>query len=227
MIKFWGCVLILMLVSMNSGDRMSNSPERLSLPVPALIGKTSLEEVIARRRSVREFSAASLTMAEIGQLCWAGQGVTDRVQGFRASPSAGALFPIELYVVTAEGVDRYLPKRHELDRILIGDLRSALQAASLDQEMLGTAPLCVVIATVVERSAQKYGKRAEQYCLLEAGHVAQNILLQATALKLGGVPVGAFEENQVAAVLKLPKDHRVLYLLPIGHPAKRMGLAED
>ncbi len=188
------------------------------LPPPVLAGQMSLEAAIAQRRSVREFTDKALTREQIAQLCWAGQGITNRDRGFRASPSAGALYPIELYIVTADGVDHYRPKGHSLQRHLTGDLRRSLQGAGLDQQPIGRAPACVVITAVVERTARKYGRRAERYCFLEAGHVAQNILLQATALHLGGVSIGAFEDHKVAAVLKLPESHSVLYLLPIGHP---------
>lgn len=186
------------------------------LPAPVLTGAMSLEEAIAARRSVREFENTPLTPKQVSQLCWAGQGITEPGRGYRASPSAGALFPIELYVVTADGVDHYEPRGHRLERHASGDLRQSLQGASLHQDAVGQAPACMVITAVVKRTAQKYGDRAERYCFMEAGHVAQNILLQATALQLGGVPIGAFEDKEVATVLKLPKDHRVLYLLPVG-----------
>ncbi|MCK4659632.1 MAG: SagB/ThcOx family dehydrogenase [Phycisphaerae bacterium] len=189
------------------------------LPAPVLTGHMPVEEAITKRRSVRDFMDVPLTLKDISQLCWAGQGITDRGRGYRASPSAGALFPIELYIVTAEGVSHYQPAKHRLKPHLTGDVRQALQGAALDQDPIGQAPLCVVIAAAVERTARKYGSRAERYCFIEAGHVAQNILLQATALKLAGVPVGAFEDVKVAKILKLPKDQRVLYLLPIGNPS--------
>ena len=190
----------------------------VSLPGPVLKGKMTVEEAIGQRRSVRQFKDRALTVEEVGQLCWAGQGITDAERGFRASPSAGALYPIELYVVRAEGVDRYVPAAHGLERQVTGDVRKALAGASLGQSPVSEAPVCVVIAAVVERTARKYGGRAERYCWLEAGHVAQNILLQATAMKMAGVPVGAFQDREAAAVLKLPKDTSVLYLLPIGYP---------
>ncbi|MCK4340324.1 MAG: SagB/ThcOx family dehydrogenase [Phycisphaerae bacterium] len=188
------------------------------LPPLVLKGRMSLEEAIATRRSVREFGDKLLTLEQLSQLCWAGQGITDPRDRFRAAPSAGALYPIELYIVTANGVDHYEPKNHLLERRLVGDVRCSLQRATLDQEAISNAPACVVVAAVVQRTARKYGGRAERYCFIEAGHIAQNILLQATALHLAGVPIGAFEDEKVATVLKLPKDHRVIYLLPIGHP---------
>jgi SagB-type dehydrogenase family enzyme len=203
-----------------SSPRPTAKGDTKSLPPPTVVGSMSLEEAIARRRSVRSFADLPLTLQEISQLCWAGQGITGPQQGYRASPSAGALYPIELYIVTDQGVDHYSPKKHRLKRHLPGDVRRALQANALDQEAVGDAPACVVIAAVIERTARKYDERAERYCFMEAGHVAQNILLQATALGLAGVPVGAFEDDRIAKVLKLPEKHRVLYLLPIGNPLR-------
>lgn len=214
------CLVVAVLaVTMAGSERSATRPPgRRPLPPPDVKGTLPLEQAIAARRSVREFSAQSLTLEQIGQLCWAGQGVTDEARGFRAAPSAGALYPIELYLVTAQGVDHYLPREHALEAHLAGDVRPPLQRASLGQEAVGEAPLTIVVAAVVDRVARKYRDRAERYCFIEAGHVGQNILLEATAMRLGGVPVGAFDDGAVTDALRLPKDHRVLYLLPIGHP---------
>ena len=202
-----------------SGTTPGDKRSRKHLPPPVLAGQTSLEEAIAGRRSVRRFADKPLTLEQVSQLCWAGQGITDQRRGFRASPSAGALYPIELYLVTAGGVDHYRPAGHLLEQHLAGDLRLALQRAALDQKAISQAVVCVVIAAVVERTAQKYGDRAERYCFIEAGHVAQNILLQATALHLAGAPIGAFDDENITTVLKLPKNQRVLYLVALGHPS--------
>jgi len=177
-----------------------------------------VEEAIHQRRSVREFTDQTLTLEQIGRVCWAAQGISDRQLGLRTSPSAGALYPVELYVVTAEGVDHYLPKSHSLERHFLGDCRPLLERAALEQEAIGDAPACMVIAAVVERAARKYHGRAERYCFMEAGHIAQNILLQAAALQLSGVPIAAFQDEEAAEALRLPKDHRLLYLVPLGHP---------
>jgi len=208
-----------MIGTVSRGDKA----DARSLPAPMTVGRMSVEEAIARRRSLRQFSDRRLSVEQIAQLCWAGQGITDPVRKFRASPSAGALYPMEMYVVTAEGVDHYGPADHSLTRMIAGDIRPGLQSASFGQAPVGDAPACVVLAAVVQRSARKYRQRAERYCLLEAGHVAQNILLQATALELGGVTIGAFADAEVATLLKLPKDHSVLYLLPIGHPVETVA----
>jgi len=187
------------------------------LPPPRTTGSTSLEEALARRRSVRAFSVEPLTDAEVGQLLWAAQGLTSE-GGRRTAPSAGALYPLELYVVTPDGLWRYLPEGHALTRLGTEDLRVELRRAALDQDAVGAAPLVVVITGVVERTAIKYGhERAARYVQLEAGHAAQGLLLQAVALDLAAVPVGAFIDSEVARVLGLPLNEAPLYLLPVGH----------
>lgn len=190
---------------------------RPALP-PPVAGKMALEDAIRQRRSVRQFEAKALTRQQVAQLCWAAQGITEKDRGLRAAPSAGALYPIELYVVTPDGVGHYRPREHALEPCVEGDRRPAVREAAGDQESIGQAGACFVIAAEIARTAKKYGQRAERYCLLEAGHVAQNLLLQATALGLGGVPIGAFDDDRVAEAIRLPSGQRVLYLVPIGHP---------
>jgi SagB-type dehydrogenase family enzyme len=192
--------------------------EIIRLPAPRAEGGMALIEALTNRRSRREFSAKPLSLGEVAQLCWAAQGITDDVQGYRTAPSAGALYPITVFVVDGNGVCEYEPGRHLLRPALAGDLRGKLQAAALDQPCVGAAPLCLVLTMDVARTASKYGSRAECYCLLEAGHVAQNVLLQATALGLAGVPVGAFQDGRVAAILELPPSLRPVYLVPLGYP---------
>jgi len=218
MVSLAGVLLFVAGALQEGHDAQGRGDGARALPAPARSGSMSLEEAIVQRRSVRSFARQSLTAEDVSQLCWAAQGVTGEEGGFRAAPSAGGLYPIELYVVSAAGVERYRPEEHVLGAHLKGDVRAALQEAALDQNSVGEAPVCLVITAVVERTARKYGRRAERYCFMEAGHVAQNILLQATALGLAGVPVGAFEDERVAAALKLPRGERVLYLLPVGFP---------
>lgn len=199
-------------------------PEALSLqeealPEPRRIGAATLEEALAQRRSVRDFTDARLTPGEIGQLAWAAQGVTDEV-GRRTAPSAGALYPLELYVGTPEGVYRYEPDGHRLLPHLEGDPRPALQRAGLGQEAIGLAPVVYIISAVYERTEIKYAERATRYVHMEAGHAAQNILLQAVALGLGAVPMGAFDDDRLARALSLPNDEQPLYLVPVGHPQR-------
>ena len=213
------CVLFMLLGACATVGMVAGGTDVAeSLPPAVTSGALSLEELLASRRSLRQFGDRPLTRQQIGQLCWAAQGITDQDRGFRTAPSAGALYPVELYVVTAAGVEHYRPAGHRLEPHITGDVRPQLRRAALDQNPIGEAPACFVITAVVKRTARKYGPRAERYCFMEAGHVAQNVLLQATALGLGSTPIGAFEDNQVAKVLRLPPDRRALYLLPIGHP---------
>lgn len=188
-----------------------------ALPEPRRVGEISLEEVLERRRSVRVFADTPLSAAEIGQLLWAAQGVTGDA-GYRTSPSAGALYPLELYVGTSEGLFRYDPVRHALFLHAPGDRRPDMRAAGLHQDAIGDAPAVFVIAAVFERTAVKYGRRAPRYVHMEAGHAGQNLLLEATALGLGAVPMGAFDDARLTDALSLPDDQAPLYLIPVGHP---------
>ncbi len=194
-----------------------NQDKVIQLPRPVHTGKTSLEETILRRESVRNFTSKPLTLQETSQLLWAAQGVT-RKWGGRAAPSAGALYPLEVYLATAEGFFHYLPARHQLVRLSSQNLLKDLCQAALGQACTRDAPAVIVLTAVHERTSGKYGPRAERYIAMEAGHAAQNILLQATALGLGAVPVGAFYDDPVQKALGLPGDHRPLYLIPVGHP---------
>jgi SagB-type dehydrogenase family enzyme len=189
-----------------------------ALPEPELTGGTPLQQVLAQRRSRREFLERLLTMEQVSQLCWSGQGRIGDTE-FRTAPSAGGLYPTVLYVADHRGVFEYLPEKHRLVQRLASDVRTILQRASFGQEYVGTAPLCVAIAFDPGRLSAKYGRRSERYCWLEAGHVAQNILLQAASMNLGSVPVGAFHDGDLSAALQLPPRLRPAYLLPVGYPA--------
>ncbi|MFO0968955.1 MAG: SagB/ThcOx family dehydrogenase [Gemmataceae bacterium] len=190
----------------------------ISLPTPTVTGGMSLREALTRRRSVREVTEGALSAQEVSDLCWAAQGITQAATGHRTAPSAGGLYPITVFLVDQRGVYAYSPERHALRQVVSGDIRAALQTAALDQRCVGAAPASFVIAIDVARTASRYGSRAERYCLLEAGHVAQNILLQATALNLGGVPVGAFDDRDIARLLRLPDNLSPAYVIPVGRP---------
>ena len=195
----------------------SPPPQEMALPEPRLQGELSLEETLVRRRSVRSFTEEELSLEEISQLLWAAQGLTADWGG-RTAPSAGALYPLEVYVATTNGLYHYVPQGHKVIIESQADLRPKLWEAGLKQDAIREAAAIFVITAVYERTAQKYGDRAERYVKLEAGHACQNILLQAVALDLGAVPIGAFYDDQVQAALSLPSDHEPLYLIPVGHP---------
>ena len=195
----------------------SPPPEEMDLSEPRLMGEISLEEALTQRHSVRSFTDEELTLEEISQLLWAAQGLTADWGG-RTAPSAGALYPLEVYVATADGLYHYVAQGHKVIIESQDDLRPKLWEAGLKQDAIREAPAVFVITAIYERTAQKYGGRAERYVKLEAGHACQNILLQAVALDLGAVPIGAFYDDQVQATLSLPPDHEPLYIIPVGHP---------
>lgn len=191
--------------------------EIVSLPKPNLKGAISLEEAIYKRRSKRSYTDNELTIEEIGQLLWSVQGITDERRGFRSAPSAGALYPLEVYLVSSDGFYLYLPEAHKLKRISSEDLRRPLARAALRQGCVAEAPIDIVICAVYKRITSKYGERGIQYTHIEVGHAAQNLHLEAVALGLGSVPIGAFSDEAVKKALNLPKDHEPIYIIPVGH----------
>jgi len=194
--------------------------ERISLPRPRYQSQTSVEQALSRRRSVRDFRDRPLVLSELSQLLWAAQGITHR-SGYRAAPSAGALYPLVVYVLVGNinGIDvgtyKYLPHEHSLLHYASGDKRMALRQAALDQPAVSSAAAVFVICAVYERTTRTYGKRGIRYVHMEAGHAAQNVYLQALSLQLGTVALGAFDDEQVKEVLAL-REEQPLYLMPVG-----------
>jgi SagB-type dehydrogenase family enzyme len=193
----------------------------LKLPEPRHESETSIEEALIGRRSVRNFTGEALTNEELAQLLWASQGITDQ-GGYRSAPSAGALYPLEVYAVVSSvddlqpGVYHYVPERHELRRIIDGDISPELCTAALSQPSVDDAPVNIVICAIPERTMRKYGDRGMRYVYMEAGHAAQNIYLQAVALDLGTVSIGAFEDAEVRRILNLSSGEAPLYIMPVG-----------
>lgn len=188
----------------------------LDLPAPKHDGATSLERALASRASVRTFGGRDLTLAELSQLLWAADGI-NRASGKRTAPSAGAKYPIEIYVVTAQQLLHYVPDGHRAEVLAEGDLLAPMRATA--QDFVADGAALFVITAEFERTTAKYTTRGERFVHIEAGHVAQNILLQAVTLGLGAVPVGGFDEAAVSATLGLPDEHAPLYLIPVGPPA--------
>ncbi len=191
--------------------------QEIKLPQPKTKGEISLEESIARRRSVRSFIRKDLSLEQIGQILWAAQGITDAKTGHRASPSAGGLYPMEIYAVTKDGMYHYVCQGHLLEVLTHKDLRPGLSGAALRQGSVKEAALDVVICAVYDRVTLRYGERGKMYVDIEAGHIAQNIHLQAVALGLDSVPIGAFDEGSVKSVLDLPDGQVPLYIIPVGY----------
>ncbi len=200
------------------------SPEQpgvINLPEPQYDSDVSIEQSFLNRRSIRSYTGEPLTLREVSQLLWAAQGITDP-RGFRTAPSAGALYPLEVYLVAGDvedltsGVYRYEPDGHQLARIIDGDKRAELADAALAQPCVKEGAISIVFAAVYERTTVKYGERGIRYVHMEAGHAGQNLCLQATAMGLGVVTVGAFHDEQVSKLLNLPQDEKPLYIIPVG-----------
>lgn len=196
----------------------------VKLPLPRFESKTSVEQALRMRRSIRDFAWAPLTLGEIGQLAWAAQGITQWTGRLRAAPSAGALYPLELYIIVGNADDlergtyHYIPLNHELVKIDDRDVRAELSHAALDQESVRDAPVVLLFTGIVDRTKSKYGGRSVRYIYMEAGHAAQNVYLQSVSLGLGTVVVGAFNDEEVGKVMNLPEGENPLYLMPIGKP---------
>ncbi|GMU23806.1 MAG: dehydrogenase [Phycisphaerae bacterium] len=188
----------------------------LRLPPPSTTGGMPLTEALAKRRSCRSFEDRPLSADQVAQLCWAAQGMTDPQSGKRTAPSAHALYPATLLVAKADGVFVYEPKTHRLVRQKGTSVEKFHAAAG--QPSSASAPVSFIIALDIENMKPRSGEKAEQYSLLEAGHIAQNLLLQATALGLAGVPAGGINETRLATALALRPNLRPVYLVPIGYP---------
>jgi len=195
--------------------------ERVALSPAAREGGMALHEALARRQSVRDFVDKPISQRELGQLLWAAQGV-NRPNGRRTAPSANALYPLELYVATADGFFHYEPREHQLERHSTGDLRPAIAKAARGQKHVPVSAAVFIFAGVFERMTKRYGEaqrqRGSNFVFIEAGHAAQNLLLEVVALNLGAVPMGGFDEGQLQEAVALPSDHRPIYMVAVGFP---------
>ena len=195
---------------------VSGGDDMISLPAPDF-SNASIEECMEKRRSVRGYKDKELSLQQISNMLWAAQGITEERRGFRTAPSAGATYPLEVFIAKKDGLFRYIPHSHGMKREIGKDIRKDIANAALGQGFISNAGMVVVITAVFERTALRYGNRAARYVHIEAGHCAQNIHLEAVALGLGSVPVGAFRDDDLSKLLKL-KDEEPLYIIPVGHP---------
>jgi SagB-type dehydrogenase family enzyme len=227
-----GCVAILVALTLSGCNRPVSTPTpaqtpeggnemQIILPEPRLKSDISLEEALHQRRSTREYTGEGLSFADISQLMWAAQGITSDWGG-RTAPSAGALYPLEVYIAAGNvenlspGVYKYKPDRHELVKVKNDDVRAELAEAALNQAYVEEGAIDIIIAAVYDRTTKKYGERGVRYVHMEAGHAAQNIYLQASALDLGMVTIGAFSDDRVKEIVGMSEDESPLYVIPVG-----------
>lgn len=219
-------LLILAVVLLCAGNMALAFEEGsiLELPEVQKDGDMSLERALALRRSVRNFTPTPLEVEHVAQLLWAAQGITCPQRSFRTAPSAGALYPLKVYVAVGDvegleqGVYVYDPQEHSLKALLEGDRRENLYRQALHQGPVLEAPAVFIIAARYEILEPRYGGRAQRYAVLEAGHVAQNLCLQAVALQMGSVVIGAFDDGGIHDVLDFSEEEYPLYLIPVGYP---------
>ena len=197
------------------------------LPSPKIEGNVSVEEALSARRSHRHFQNKALPAEQLSQILWAAYGITMPIPdhpltrgGLRTTPSAGATYPLEMYVVVGNipgieaGVYKYLSREHTIIRTINKDIRKELSAAALGQRMVRDAPATVVYSAVFGRTAERYGERGrDRYVFIELGHSAQNVYLQAEALNLATCAIGAFTDSRVSGLLQLPAEEEPLYLI--------------
>jgi SagB-type dehydrogenase family enzyme len=223
--KVTGFILVFALLSMMTIFANTMQEEKIMLPSPSKEGKISIEEAIVNRRTVRSFKPDPIAVSDLSQFLWAAQGITDTRRGLRSAPSGGALYPLDVYVVIgkkgvkglAEGVYRYLPESHSIEKLAESDRRGELARAALGQNWMTQAPVIFVITAEYKRINKKYGNRGIRYALIEVGHVGQNIFLQAESLGLGAGIVGAFNDQEVAKVISALPGHEPLSIMPIGY----------
>ncbi len=233
-------ILIIIFISVSSlyyfsGSKKSVYTNRviisiIDLPSPVLTGNLSVEEAIQNRRSVRIFSNDSVSLGNVSQILWAAQGITDQQNNLRAAPSAGQVYPLELYVIVGtngvsglpEGVYHYVPSNNTLEKIMNGDLRNDLSTIANGQPWVKQAPIDMLITGDYLKMIDKYNDKdmSTRFVNLEAGHVGENIYLQSESLGLVTVSIGSFNENQLVTRFNLPTNETPIYIFPIGHPAQ-------
>lgn len=235
MISFAFVMIVSFQLNNNTSATMLNNPDpqtrnKQFLPEPRLTSDISVEEALLNRRSVREFKTDPVKMDDVSQLLWAAYGITHKQSspdflrgGLRTAPSAGGLYPLEIYLVTGNveglkpGIYKYHSELHQLELLSEGDIRKDLANAALAQDFIAQAPASLVFSAVFKRTTQKYGKRGrERYVCMDLGHSAENVYMQAVALNLGTCAVGAFTDEMVAMVMQLPDEETPLYIMPFG-----------
>ena len=213
-------VLIFLNFQKSNKEIMDNQSESIQLPKPSYQGNLFVEEAINQRRSIREYQDKSLTLTEVSQLLWAAQGLN--VKGGRVAPSAGALYPMEIYLVVKDvenlspAVYHYLNKSHSLELYSESQIDSELAEASYSQSWVEKAPVKIIISGIFERTTSKYGERGIQFVYQESGHIAQNVYLQAESLDLGTVVVGGFNQGKIDKLFNFNEWQQVLYIMPVG-----------
>lgn len=207
-----------------------NCPETTKIELPSFqpVQAMSLDQTLRQRKSVRDFQDKPLSKGQLAYLLWASTGIQRIEDGyeFRTAPSAGALYPIETYLVVNDvkaiepGIYHYSIRSHQLEQLRQGDFRRQITAAALGQEMCARASVVFVWSAVFERCKWKYGQRAYRYIYLDAGHIAENLALAAVSLKRGSCEIGALYDEQVNAIIGVDGiEESAICMAAVGIPA--------
>jgi len=221
--------LLVILLVLATASASAGEKKIFPLPEPSWRGGLGVGEALNERTSTRRFSEEAVTMKEVSLLLWASSGKTEdgTTSATRTIPSAGGIYPVRVYLLAKEveslerGVYLYDPMDHAVTLVKSGDLSKQLSQAAMGQAFMRTAPACIIITALLDRTGRVYGDRGvERYVHMDAGHAAQNIYLVAASLSLGTVEVGAFIDERVKGVLGLEKETPLL-IMPVGHPYRR------
>lgn len=239
LIGLFGNKLLKSKFKVTKDEEIAFSISEYLLPLPKFASNVTIEEALAWRRSIRVYKDEPITINHLSMILWAAQGVTEFKYGFKTAPSAGAAYPLELYVIIGDkcvivedeaylppGLYKYDCRIHAIKLVKTGDLRESLAEASLNQEWVKKAPINIVICALYERTTRIYGERGYRYVYMEVGHVGQNIYLMATALNLGAVVIGAFYDAQVKNILNTSVKEEPLYIIPVGVPKEPYRINE-
>ena len=234
------CFILLSFIACESSDKeqvqtkltkLDNPQLTYILPSPITDGAVSVESAMAKRRSQRNYIDKSISAEQLSQILWAAYGVTELTPdrpsvkgGFRTAPSAGALYPFEIYAIVSKvngieaGAYRYDPIEHKIIRTIDKDIREEFSAAAVGSVFIKDAPVILFYSAIFSRMTVKYGDRGrERYVCMDLGHSAQNVYLQAEALNLGTCAIGAFSDNRISRLMQLAEDEEPLYIMPVGH----------
>ena len=213
--------------------------EIIDLPKPDFDSRTSIEETLKERRSIRSYTSESVTVKEISQILWAAYGVTYTENGMpeqlrgglKTAPSAGATYPLEIYVVAADvtdlptGIYKYKPEGHKLLKISDEDKRDELFVAAYNQQWVKDAPASLVYSAVFSRTTDRYGDRGrERYVCMDIGHSAENVYLQVVSLDMGTVAIGAFDDLKLKLTVNMTREEEPLYIMPLGKLPRKRGV---
>lgn len=198
------------------------APELIALPKPSTRGNVSIEETLASRRSIRSYADRPLSLQVLSQILWSAQGISESSKKYRTAPSAGATFPLELYILIDKvdtlqpGIYQYQPLEHSIKLIHRGDFKTPIREKAARQGSISQAPFTLIFCADYDKIRPRYRERSERYVFMEIGHAAQNVHLQCEALNLGTVCIGAFDDEALPKVLKLPEANVPYYMMPVG-----------